>query len=67
MTYLHMAFQNWFVIKQRTHVINVFSMSKERHRQAGMTKLIVAVRNLAKTPNKIKGLRVSVGFRQFAG
>jgi len=48
-------------------VINVFSMSKERHRQAGMTKVIVVFWNLAKTPNKVKGLRVSVGFRLFAG
>jgi hypothetical protein len=62
-----MAFQNSFIIKQRTHVTNVFAMSKERHRQAGMMKLIVVFWNLAKAPDKIKGLWISVGFHQFAG
>jgi hypothetical protein len=48
-------------------MMNVFSMSKERHRLAGMKKLRVVFWNLAKTPYKMKGSRVSAGFRKFAG
>jgi hypothetical protein len=48
------------------HVKEKTQTDRQAGRQAGATKLIVAFWNLAKAPNEIRGLWVSVGFRQFA-